>query len=122
MALSDQTILVTGGAGFIGTHTVVQLLSEGSTVWIIDNLDNSSLEAMERVRDLVGAELSQKLHFNLVCDRIRSCLLRILRVFSAGNCERRKTNRFPLFKLILDFIFPQSLESSLFFFFFSFPR
>ncbi|KAJ9706626.1 hypothetical protein PVL29_001875 [Vitis rotundifolia] len=65
MALHDRTILVTGGAGFIGTHTVVQLLSEGFTVWIIDNLDNSVLEAIERVRDLVGAELSRKLHFNL---------------------------------------------------------
>lgn len=65
MALYDRTILVTGGAGFIGTHTVVQLLSEGFTVWIIDNLDNSVLEAIERVRDLVGAELSRKLHFNL---------------------------------------------------------
>ncbi|GLT78266.1 hypothetical protein SLA2020_498060 [Shorea laevis] len=62
---AEQTILVTGGAGFIGTHTVVQLLNEGFRVSIIDNLDNSVIEAVARVRDLVGPHLSQKLEFNM---------------------------------------------------------
>ncbi|KAK9103366.1 hypothetical protein Sjap_020620 [Stephania japonica] len=61
----SQTILVTGGAGFIGTHTVVQLLNDGFIVWIIDNLDNSVEEAVDRVRVLVGPELSKKLKFFL---------------------------------------------------------
>ncbi|RID57463.1 hypothetical protein BRARA_F00834 [Brassica rapa] len=61
----EQNILVTGGAGFIGTHTVVQLLKEGFKVSIIDNLDNSVLEAVDRVRELVGPNLSKKLEFNL---------------------------------------------------------
>ncbi|MBA0806164.1 hypothetical protein Gohar_005629, partial [Gossypium harknessii] len=65
MASSEKTILVTGGAGFIGTHTVVQLLNDGYRVSIIDNLDNSVIEAVHRVKDLVGPELSQKLDFNL---------------------------------------------------------
>uniref|UniRef100_A0A5B7AL87 UDP-glucose 4-epimerase n=1 Tax=Davidia involucrata TaxID=16924 RepID=A0A5B7AL87_DAVIN len=65
MASVDQTILVTGGAGFIGTHTVHQLLKEGFRVSIIDNLDNSVEEAVKRVRELVGSELSQKLEFHL---------------------------------------------------------
>ncbi|GLT40481.1 hypothetical protein SLA2020_146170 [Shorea laevis] len=60
---AEQTILVTGGAGFIGTHTVVQLLNEGFRVSIIDNLDNSVVEAVDRVRDLVGPQLTQKLEF-----------------------------------------------------------
>ncbi|KAK9147799.1 hypothetical protein Scep_006556 [Stephania cephalantha] len=60
-----QTVLVTGGAGFIGTHTVVQLLNEGFIVWIIDNLDNSVEEAVDRVRVLVGPDLSKKLKFFL---------------------------------------------------------
>ena len=61
----EQTILVTGGAGFIGSHTVVQLLEAGFRVSVIDNLDNSVAEAVDRVRDLVGPKLSQKLHFQL---------------------------------------------------------
>ncbi|MBA0554640.1 hypothetical protein Golob_013734 [Gossypium lobatum] len=66
MDASQKTILVTGGAGFIGTHTVVQLLNEGFKVSIIDNLDNSVIEAVDRVKELVGPELSKKLQFNLV--------------------------------------------------------
>ena len=62
----EQCILVTGGAGFIGTHTVVQLLNQGFKVSIIDNLDNSVHEAVHRVRELVGPDLSSKLEFNLV--------------------------------------------------------
>ncbi|EXC34097.1 UDP-glucose 4-epimerase 1 [Morus notabilis] len=65
MGSAEQRILVTGGAGFIGSHTVVQLLHEGFAVSIIDNLDNSVIEAVDRVRDLVGPELSRKLRFHL---------------------------------------------------------
>ncbi|KAK8618039.1 hypothetical protein V6N13_115914 [Hibiscus sabdariffa] len=65
MGASEKTILVTGGAGFIGTHTVVQLLHGGFRVSIIDNLDNSVIEAVDRVKELVGPHLSQKLEFNL---------------------------------------------------------
>ncbi|KAA8521132.1 hypothetical protein F0562_011715 [Nyssa sinensis] len=65
MAFVEQTILVTGGAGFIGTHTVLQLLKEGFRVSIIDNLDNSVEEAVNRVRELAGPKLSQKLEFHL---------------------------------------------------------
>ncbi|XP_068661828.1 bifunctional UDP-glucose 4-epimerase and UDP-xylose 4-epimerase 1-like [Aristolochia californica] len=60
-----QKILVTGGAGFIGTHTVLQLLQEGYMVWIIDNFDNSVSEAVDRVRELAGSERAQNLHFHL---------------------------------------------------------
>ncbi len=50
----SSTVLVTGGAGYIGSHTVVQLLDAGHRVSIIDNLDNSSPVAVERVRELAG--------------------------------------------------------------------
>lgn len=63
----EDRILVTGGAGFIGTHTVLQLLNEGFKVSIIDNLDNSVEEAVNRVRQLVGPQLSKNLDFYLVC-------------------------------------------------------
>uniref|UniRef100_A0A7I4CSP6 UDP-glucose 4-epimerase n=1 Tax=Physcomitrium patens TaxID=3218 RepID=A0A7I4CSP6_PHYPA len=58
----QRWILVTGGAGYIGTHTVLQLLMEGYCVVIIDNLDNSCEEALHRVRKLAG-EFGENLKF-----------------------------------------------------------
>lgn len=50
-------ILVTGGAGYIGSHTCVELLSDGHEVVVIDNLSNSSERALDRVRDISGRDL-----------------------------------------------------------------
>lgn len=61
-----RTVLVTGGAGFIGTHTVLQLLQQGFSVWAIDNLRNSKEEAIHRVRRLAGPSLAPNLHFHRV--------------------------------------------------------
>ena len=52
--LVDKRILVTGGAGYIGSHTVLLLLQSGCEVHILDNLDNSSEVAVERVKELAG--------------------------------------------------------------------
>ncbi|GIU04556.1 UDP-glucose 4-epimerase GalE [Shewanella morhuae] len=49
-----MTILVTGGAGYIGTHTVVELLNAGNDVIVLDNLSNSSIEALHRVERITG--------------------------------------------------------------------
>lgn len=51
------TILVTGGAGYIGSHTCVQLLEDGYSVIVIDNLSNSSKESLNRVKQLTGKSL-----------------------------------------------------------------
>ena len=51
-------ILVTGGAGYIGSHTCVELLQEGYEVVIVDNLDNSSEVAVERIREITGREVT----------------------------------------------------------------
>ncbi|KVX00363.1 UDP-glucose 4-epimerase GalE [Shewanella frigidimarina] len=53
-----MTILVTGGAGYIGTHTVVELLKAGQEVVIVDNLSNSSIEALARVRAITGKDVT----------------------------------------------------------------
>ncbi|MFJ2617852.1 UDP-glucose 4-epimerase GalE [Glutamicibacter sp. NPDC087344] len=47
-------VLVTGGAGFIGSHTVAHLLTDGYRVSVIDNFSNSSPESLRRVANLVG--------------------------------------------------------------------
>jgi UDP-glucose 4-epimerase len=44
-----MNILVTGGAGYIGTHTLIELIKEGHTPIVVDNLSNSSVEAIRRV-------------------------------------------------------------------------
>ena len=49
-------ILVTGGAGYIGSHTVVELLQSGFEVVVLDNLANSSREALRRVESITGRQ------------------------------------------------------------------
>lgn len=51
-------ILVTGGAGYIGSHTCLELLEAGYEVTVVDNLSNSSEEALRRVQEITGRELS----------------------------------------------------------------
>lgn len=52
-----STILVTGGAGFIGSHTCVELLNSGYDVVVLDNLSNSSEESLRRVQKITGKSL-----------------------------------------------------------------
>jgi UDP-glucose 4-epimerase len=47
-------VLVTGGAGYIGSHTCIALLEEGHEIVVFDNLSNSSLVSLERVRQITG--------------------------------------------------------------------
>lgn len=49
-------VLVTGGAGYIGSHTCVELLNAGSDVVVVDNLSNSSREALRRVEHITGRQ------------------------------------------------------------------
>lgn len=51
-----MAILVTGGAGYIGSHTVLTLLERGDEVVIIDNLSNASQTSLHRVAELTGKE------------------------------------------------------------------
>ena len=47
-------ILVTGGLGFIGSHTVVELQNEGFEVVVIDDLSNSSTDVLEGIEEITG--------------------------------------------------------------------
>jgi len=52
-----MSVLVTGGAGYIGSHTCVELLSAGYDVVVVDNLSNSKEEALKRVQEISGKPL-----------------------------------------------------------------
>lgn len=54
----NNTILVTGGAGYIGSHTCVQLLAAGYDVVVLDNFSNSCAEAVRRVEALAGRSVT----------------------------------------------------------------
>lgn len=62
------TILVTGGAGYIGSHTCIELLSAGYEVVVVDNLCNSKIESLKRVESLAGRKL-RAFHPVDVCDK-----------------------------------------------------
>lgn len=51
-----MAILVTGGAGFIGSHAAVELLENGYDIVVVDNLSNSQMESIERVKELTGKD------------------------------------------------------------------
>lgn len=53
-----NTILVTGGAGYIGSHACVELLEEGYRVVVVDNLSNSKMESIKRVQEITGKSLT----------------------------------------------------------------
>ena len=53
-----KKILVTGGLGFIGSHTVVELQQAGYEVVIIDNLYNSKIEVLDRIISITGIKPS----------------------------------------------------------------
>ena len=52
-----MAILVTGGAGYIGSHTCVELLNAGKEVVVLDNLSNAKPEALKRIQKITGKEL-----------------------------------------------------------------
>jgi UDP-glucose 4-epimerase len=53
-----MNILVTGGAGYIGSHTVIELLKNGHKIVIVDNLSNSSHEVIDRIKQITNQEVS----------------------------------------------------------------
>ncbi|MBE6781177.1 MAG: UDP-glucose 4-epimerase GalE [Ruminococcaceae bacterium] len=62
-----MAILTTGGAGYIGSHTCIELINAGYDVVVVDNLDNSSKKSIERVEKIVGKKI--KFYENDVRDR-----------------------------------------------------
>ena len=55
---AGMKVLVTGGSGYIGSHTVLEMLGEGYEVAVMDNMHNASPESLKRVRTLSGKEVA----------------------------------------------------------------
>ena len=51
-----MSVLVTGGAGYIGSHTVVELLNRGEKIVIVDNFSNSKPEMLDKIREITGKD------------------------------------------------------------------
>lgn len=73
-----QTILVTGGCGYIGSHTIVVLLQSGYNVVVVDNLSNSSSKSLDRISEIVGLSEDDRL-FRLVFHQVDICDVDALR-------------------------------------------
>ena len=82
---NDTCVLVTGGAGFIGSHTVVELLTGGYQVVIVDDLSNASPLAIDRIKQIVGDAAAANLTFYEANVLDREALERI---FSAHHIDR----------------------------------
>ncbi len=64
-----MNILVTGGAGFIGSHTLVELYRAGHTAVVVDNLSNANREALNRVAEIIGLQEPIPFHHMDIRDR-----------------------------------------------------
>jgi UDP-glucose 4-epimerase len=61
-----MNVLLTGGAGYIGTHTAIELINSGHDVIVVDNLSNSSEESIRRVQEITGKEI--EFYKSDICD------------------------------------------------------
>ena len=73
-----MNILVTGGAGYIGSHTSIELINAGYKVIVVDNLCNSSLESLKRVEGIVGFNIP----FHKVDVRDKQALIYVFKKYS----------------------------------------
>lgn len=55
--MKKECVLVSGGAGYIGSHTAVELIGAGYDVVIVDNLSNTDMGAVEGLRKITGVEV-----------------------------------------------------------------
>lgn len=77
-----MNILVTGGAGYIGSHTLIELYNVGHTAVVVDNLSNSSKESLKRVARIIGVEIP----FYQVDIRDKSGLEQVLEKHQCDAC------------------------------------
>ena len=78
-----MNILVTGGAGYIGSHTIIELCKAGHTAVVVDNLSNSNPEGLRRVAEIIGVK---EIPFYEVDIRDREGLEKVFAVHQFDAC------------------------------------
>lgn len=91
-----ERILVTGGTGYIGSHTVVELQNSGYEVIIIDNLSNSSADVVDNIEKVSGIRPVLKNSIVLILPALMPCLLniRVLKQLFISQPARRWVSLF----------------------------
>ena len=85
LAPQDTCVLVTGGAGFIGSHTCVELLQDGYKVVIVDDLSNASAKVEDRIKTIAGPKAAANLELVIADVNDRDALEK---VFSTHKIDR----------------------------------
>ena len=76
-------ILVTGGTGYIGSHTSVELLNEGYDIVIIDNLSNSKADVVDKIEEITGKKV--KFYDGDVCNKNT-----LEKIFEENKIQKKK--------------------------------
>ena len=91
-----MSILVTGGAGFIGSHTAVELLNKGYDVIIVDNLVNSKESVIDSIKEITGkapkfynVDLLDKEKVDKIFDENKDIEAVIAKYISFSTCNAR---------------------------------
>ena len=66
-----MSVLLTGGLGYIGSHTAVQLLESGEQVIVVDNLSNSKIEVKDKIKEITGKKINFDKNFKLYIGDVR---------------------------------------------------
>ncbi|MGN4672839.1 UDP-glucose 4-epimerase GalE [Bacillus cereus group sp. MYBK106-1] len=70
-----MAILITGGAGYIGSHTCIELLNNNYKIIVVDNLSNSSIESLNRVKEITGKQFEFYKEDVLNCEKMNEIFL-----------------------------------------------
>ena len=97
-----KSVLVTGGAGFIGSHTVVELAKAGYRPVILDNFSNSEESVIPRIESIVGSKVSTR--------RGNSSDRNLLaNIFSGDNIYPREPINLPL-RIYINYLFNPAIS------------